>query len=125
MSYEGYEQVLCKNGHLEQIPAPWWSNEYKCHCGEGVMFTNSVDDTNCDSYGIILEEGWKSLLIEEEKTETCSHCNHTKLVSHARYRKPTARDLKRIRMRREVTDNGDNVWVNIEEYRRTQEIVES
>lgn len=33
MSYEGYSQVICKNGHFSSIPEDYGMNANpKCHC---------------------------------------------------------------------------------------------
>lgn len=53
MSYEGYEQVLCQNGHLDEIDAFYFTeNDYwKCDvCGASMAWRNSVDQTNCLPY---------------------------------------------------------------------------
>jgi hypothetical protein len=83
-----------------------------------------VDDTNCDSYGYISDEGWRSLLIEEQKTETCPCCAHTKVVALARYRNPKIGEAYQLRMRRETLDNGEHRWVNIQEDREVSDVVE-
>lgn len=53
MSYEGYEQAICENGHLSSFDH--WEDSFECpDCGSTVMaWENSVDETNCDSFGFI------------------------------------------------------------------------
>lgn len=64
MSYEGYEQLLCKNGHyhtadcrddgMSRDPNCIPFNSVKCpDCGAEFVWMNSVDDTNCDEQGYI------------------------------------------------------------------------
>jgi hypothetical protein len=122
MSYEGYEQCICANGHRFDVDVHY--NDWPCECGENAVWSNSVDTTNCDSYGIIADESWNLFLIEEEKRETCPCCQHTKIISHARYRVPTNEEAQRLRLRRETLDNGEHRLVNIQEDREVSEVVE-
>jgi hypothetical protein len=83
MSYEGYTQVLCKKGHYSEEPDDFSGDEWKCHCGEPVAWFNPVDDTNCDSWGLVT-------LIEEKprKLKTCPTCNQQEVVEEATFRIP-------------------------------------
>lgn len=46
MSYEGYEQLLCKNGHYDTADC-WYNDLQPCRvCGEKIVWINSVDETN-------------------------------------------------------------------------------
>lgn len=119
VSFEGYDQCICEKGHL--FTTPHWGDRV-CECGAFTAFFNSVDDTNCDQYGTIID--WSSLLIEGEKTETCPCCKHTKTVDQARYRIPTDAELKKLRLRRETDDQGNDHWVNIEDYKAVTDVVE-
>lgn len=110
MSYEGYYQAVCEKGHRFDMDV---YHEARCECGAKAAFVNSVDDTNCDSYGIVRPEGWEHFLIEAERTETCSCCNHTKVVALARYRIPTESEINGFRQRKEVLDSGAWVWINL------------
>lgn len=107
MGYSGYVQCLCTKGHYTTMAHD--DCETKCsaadstnpHGGGGCFqfFTwmNRVDDTNGDSVGLIPEEALKDFLIEAAKTETCSHCNHTKVVDDARYRIPSDEETRKLR----------------------------
>lgn len=54
MSYEGYEQHICENGHRFDI---YNDESPKCyHCGAASVWYNSVDDTNCAQEGYIPSE---------------------------------------------------------------------
>lgn len=54
MSYEGYEQWLCENGHyfnFDCYDRPRWET-WRCpHCNAKAAWTNSVDETNCEPVG--------------------------------------------------------------------------
>ena len=103
MSYEGYEQHLCKNGH-----------RFFCDCFEEVgvcpvcevesIWSNPVDETNCESYGIIPEWEWKKLLIKDAVVETCN-LGHHHITSEAIYKVPE--DSNKIRYYRHV-DSSSN-----------------
>lgn len=67
MSFEGYYQVLCTNGHADTLPVQYsWQKEadeqaaYRCDqlidgkpCGASLDWINLVDDTNFDDAGKI------------------------------------------------------------------------
>ena len=87
MSYEGYTQVLCKNGHYREFDchiSPELNDEFTlCSCGEPYVWSNEVDQTNGGNQGIIPIE--KMTIKTLAVTETCSHCNHTKVVKEVEY----------------------------------------
>jgi hypothetical protein len=75
MSFEGYWQLLCKNGHCSDYPVTYGGEEayfknFTCDhliegkpCGAKVEWTNLVDDTNCDAYGYHkMEEQTKAIV---------------------------------------------------------------
>lgn len=64
MSYEGYVQKICGNGHYFRVDAyddcsgPWADGEKpgadNCPvCGKEAVWRNSVDETNGENYGFI------------------------------------------------------------------------
>ena len=57
MSYEGYEQHICANGHRFDMPCgyQYWEAEEapKCGCGAKSVWYNPVDQTNGDDWGYI------------------------------------------------------------------------
>lgn len=92
MSYEGYYQLWCPNGHY------WEQNVYafdECcsRCGEHYIVENSVDETNgVEPVGF----GWGYIQPEVDVpavTETCEHCNHTRIVKQETHKIPTAEQL--------------------------------
>lgn len=89
MSWEGYYQVICKNGHYFHAPDPFYGETSPCkECGAEDGWTNMVDETNCDSYGIIpynlLVEKY---LISEQVVETCN-LGHKHVTQPALFRVP-------------------------------------
>jgi len=78
VSYEGYEQVLCENGHYHEFDCyhatsgffeTWVCDDHidgKRCSGKAKVF-NSVDETNCDSYGYR-----KPIEITPEKLKECN-----------------------------------------------------
>ena len=77
MSYEGYNQVLCKNGHYETFDVYMDSIEHwKCSaCGEGVRWWNGVDLTNgsYDDDGTRID-GYVHLKVLKEFNCACDKC---------------------------------------------------
>ena len=102
MSYEGYEQRLCQNGHL---------SEHECddrtkvcnrlvegnRCGQNFVMINEVDQTNCDAYGIIPPSEWAKILISDVVFKECEHCKHRAIFSDARYKLPTPEQAQHMR----------------------------
>lgn len=92
MSFEGYIEFLCENGHRFSIDA-LDTSERKCDwCGalpalkpDGKVWCNLVDNTNCYSEGEIPDVAWKQFLIDpgDDKTEP-------------RYRMPTEEEHKKM-----------------------------
>jgi len=81
MSYEGYEQVLCENGHYNEIDSRVQDpEEYSCpFCGAGIAWFNCVDQTNSDGSEYHIELDIKV----ESVYETCDKCGSTKLIKPA------------------------------------------
>jgi hypothetical protein len=109
MSYEGYEQVLCRNGHLHSCDCYEFmcyeqadsEDENSCYtlwhcptCGEIAAWINSVDVTNgswdVDECGDEVRIDGYVELEELSPAETCScpQCGHTHVVSKPTYRIP-------------------------------------
>jgi len=81
MSYEGYEQKICNNGHYwtEDSIETMWDDEVKScsKCGEKPVWENSVNLTNGsfddDGDGSRID-GFIELEIEKETSGICSEC---------------------------------------------------
>lgn len=102
MSYEGYEQHLCKKGHLFCVDAMVFigldeEDVQKCpYCSESSVFFNSVDETNGEQWGVITEDAWETLLLTPEIRKTCNlGCEH--IIEQAIYRKPRKQELESLR----------------------------
>jgi hypothetical protein len=92
MSYEGYTQVICENGHLFERDC---RDDSLCDCGALDAWTNEVDDTNCDAYGIILMKDIK--MKSPEKRHVCNECESEKIVEKARFFIPSDKETKALR----------------------------
>lgn len=100
MSYEGYEQLLCENGHhraidaMETMYGDYDPKTWKCTCGAGLTWWNAVDQTNGsfeqDPDGNEVRiDGYVELEVDRpETTETCDHCGHTAVVDEVTYKIP-------------------------------------
>ena len=90
MSFEGYYQAICSNGHRFNFGVTYdWDeieNEVCDDCGAHVAWWNLVDDTNCDDVGLIHEDEFEELT--PKIMETCDKCNHTHRVKDATYKIP-------------------------------------
>jgi hypothetical protein len=52
VSFEGYYQCVCKNGHYFEIDV--YDDRDKCvDCFQDLIFKNTVDETNCETAGYI------------------------------------------------------------------------
>lgn len=97
MSYEGYEQVICKNGHYFERDC--YDHDALCpHCFAEAGWENSVDQTNGPDQGAIPMDALAQFLLEPKKTETCAHCGNTKVISQAKYRVPTRKETDPLRV---------------------------
>lgn len=85
MSYEGYEQILCEDGHLYTFDCynhrPYAAT---CPCGKPFIWWNSVDCTNEPDEGYVA-------LVEKTPAEycVCACCNHRHQVKPETYYIPT------------------------------------
>jgi ribosomal protein S27E len=86
MSYEGYVQVLCANGHYNTYDA--YDDPFGVYdepesiptckvCGENLVWRNGVDETNgCEARG-----GGDCLMeLSKEEIEKCRGCGYVDLV---------------------------------------------
>lgn len=95
MSYEGYNEYLCPEGHRWNMDCE--SENLSCPtCGQEQVWSNSVDNTNCYLDGAIPEEVWKQFEIEPEIEETCN-LGHKHVVKSAKYRIPTDNEKAKMR----------------------------
>lgn len=92
MSYEGYEQWLCKQGHyfcFDCYSLPL-KEKWECPvCGQGLAWTNGVDQTNGG------EVRYVSLKIKTKtKFESCPTCEHAKVVEVETFKIPNNKGIK-------------------------------
>lgn len=94
MSWEGYYQVLCANGHPSST-YPHDGDE-ACRCGAPIVWTHTVDLTNgcecgdsldvpvngCPAHPLPLD------VKEKAVTKECPTCHHVEVVKEATYKIP-------------------------------------
>lgn len=99
MSFSGYYQCLCENGHLSNVDAIAYSTadlvgeELFCYqCKTRFAFTNLVDTTNeCHGYFPL-----GKFLLKPAVVEKCN-LNHMHVVEPATYKIPSSEDIKKYR----------------------------
>lgn len=83
MSYEGYTQNICANGHYWEIDA---FDSHDCFdCKSPAAWSNAVDETNCDGWGYVPTELLD--VASEARFETCN-LGHTHQISPVLYHIP-------------------------------------
>jgi len=95
MSFEGYAQILCKNGHYSNCdiydPIQPTDKEWECTiCGEKCAWTHIVDTTNGshDEDGKRID-GYVELKQEEPPVYcTCEDCGDRHVIKAAIYKIP-------------------------------------
>jgi len=95
MSFEGYFQCFCEDGHYYTVPCSYGEEDYTCpFCKKPAKLVHTVDDTNCDSYGILPDKEVDKLRIVGAVYECCPTCGHAKIISQPRYRIPDEAELR-------------------------------
>lgn len=96
MSYEGYRQALCQEGHYYtyDVYNPYVDCPY---CHSPTAWENSVDQTNGEEWGVIPLDLLKGYIIEEAAVETCPTCGVSKTKTATRYRIPTEEERRAMR----------------------------
>jgi hypothetical protein len=94
MSFEGYYQILCKNGHLDTPDVYLVAEPWKCpDCGAEKAWSNMVNLTN-GSYSSDDEttriDGYVELVQNTTTFCTCTHCGNTHPTAPTTYRIPKA-----------------------------------
>ena len=92
MSFEGYNQLLCKKGHFftQDVYDARDIEDIKCPvCKEKVAWWNIVDVTNGSYEGKVRIDGYIELKIKTKtKTCKCSKCSNVHVVDDATYQIP-------------------------------------
>ena len=88
MSYSGYFQLLCEQGHYSEVECYTYnhcSDTHICqHCESHIIWEHLIDTTNdCgNDQRVKLEE------IVPDIVDVCDDCGHETIVEPARYRIP-------------------------------------
>lgn len=96
MSWEGYSQNFCQNGHFFHGSAEYGVVPDACSCGASISLQNIVDDTNFENHGVIPPEVLQTLLINAEETATCN-MGHVHVTKMAVFRIPSKEELPSLR----------------------------
>ena len=89
MSFEGYYQLICKNGHystidaMEVIYGQELSDLVCDDCGEKMIWENLVDDTNCDNVDYIDLE-----VKSDAEFKVCECCGAKTIIKSQVYKIP-------------------------------------
>ena len=92
MSYEGYEQYWCKNGHYWTIDSSltmWDERKQKCPiCGEMEVFSNGVNTTNGSFDGDERIDGFIQPELISKHQAQCEYCNKEHICECSIYKIP-------------------------------------
>ena len=94
MSFEGYYQRLCKNGHSMDVDCYMENDEDRCAiCGAEIVWANLVDETN----GSHDEEGRRIDGCVKLKIKSQKKCEHCGSILETTYKIPRNRRTQTIR----------------------------
>ena len=91
MSFEGYDQCICKNGHhFTKDVYCGYIADFECPiCKEKVAWWNIVDVTNGSFENMERIDGYIDLKIKTKaKTCKCDKCNNIHVIEDATYQIP-------------------------------------
>jgi hypothetical protein len=94
MSYEGYYQCLCKNGHYFEENVYDTHNNACPHCSSEVAWWNQVDTTNGSFYYDSAEnqkeriDGFVELEVDKPPEICTCHCGHVHTKTVCAYKFP-------------------------------------
>jgi hypothetical protein len=95
MSFEGYYQILCGNGHLSDDDVYYCRQEedyWKCTvCGEREAWRNLVDVTNGSYYENERIDGFVELEVDHKPVSNTCDMGHQHLVSPVTYKIPATK----------------------------------
>lgn len=101
MSYEGYEQVICVNGHYSVVDCYMAENPCSvCNCA--IAWDNPVDTTNGGEEGKIELKSLEKFIKSPAVVETCN-LGHPHIMSNAVYKVPTRKQTDPLRTYSEDT----------------------
>lgn len=97
MSYDGYTQNFCVNGHFWEEPVFGYSSKQTCpECNQPKALSNSVDDTNGERFGEIPPDQLEELMLTKATYEVCN-LGHRHQTSPPVFRLPSQEELKSLR----------------------------
>lgn len=104
MSFEGYAQIICVNGHRYDDA---YRDSRNCYvCGGEPAWVNVVDQTNNPGDGAVPDTEFAHLQLTPEVVKTCGECGATRCVTEATYRVPTVAEAAAMRYGMRYVDNG-------------------
>ena len=106
MSYEGRVQTWCKKGHYAVESASYDPPGEVCGCGDPIVYTNEIDDTNCDAWGYIVP-----VEVKPAVECTCASCGTTHVSMSATYEIP---NKQTVHYRRYDDGTSEPRWVPLE-----------
>lgn len=102
MSYEGFDQCICQNGHYFEHDC-YDQNGVCPHCHTPSAWSNGVDDTNGDDVGFIPYDVLKEkFLLSATEGEKCN-LGHWHVSKEATYRIPTSEETAQLRKKQSST----------------------
>ena len=94
MSYEGFEQHLCTNGHYWEEDSSYAETDNVCpFCKTPSVWYNCVDETNCEGVGYI---PMQALLVTPAIKQTCN-LGHEHVITPEVYRIPSNDEMDKMR----------------------------
>jgi len=100
MSFEGYTQRICKNGHYYE--ADVYQTEQSCpHCKAEAAWENLVDQTNCEDAGLISRDQIIAMLLDKGPVLCRCECGHSHTKEQAVFKIPTPEEVQQLRKLRQ------------------------
>ncbi len=98
MSFEGYYQKICSNGHYFEEDV-YFDNAIcpVLGCKAAPTWSNQVDQTNGEEYGKIPLTEMAKFVIKHGTTDRCPTCGHCTLEGEDIHRIPTPEETEAIR----------------------------
>lgn len=112
MSYEGYTQYWCENGHYWEGPDRFGQEFHPDHvckeCGKIAIVRNDVDDTNCDKWCHIYDTQKIPVLWDRKLPEKYQGRNVKVRCCNGHVIEVAYSDLKKYRLRCSHFDDENN-----------------
>lgn len=97
MSYEGYTEYLCENGHYYTRDAyeSYYTEEKKCpYCVSEAVWSNGVDQTNDSGFKF----GTDRLIVKDAAVyDECECCGNKRLLQRETYHIPGEKQMSEYR----------------------------